>query len=104
MKHIVIYNNDFHGISKEIVAIKDIQHVWLELPTRTRVVIEYYNHATKGTMSVSEYYEDRWKAESRVHHLAQKLCCRKQKGDYYNPYHMPISEDMHTKIEGGRDE
>ena len=89
-KHIVIYNCMDKRISQEIIATDTIKHIWLELPERKRVVIEYINPSTEREMSVSEYYTDSLKAESRIHRLAQMIC---GEGYMYGVYSPPITED-----------
>ena len=84
-QHIVIYNCVDESISKEIVAIDTIKHVWLSLPDRERVVIEYINPASGGVMSITEYYKNRNEAESRVCHLIRMLCGEKFSEPYWKP-------------------
>ena len=81
-KFLIIYDCDSFDIpSAEIIASDTVRHVFMRLPEKKVVTIEYYNESTGRIMSKNEYYEKEFCAYRRMVEIMNALGCAT---DYYN--------------------
>lgn len=82
-RFLIIYNCYGECVSREYVNIDTIKHVFLRLPDRKEVTVEYINPSTGRCSSMTEYYRNVIDAEMRMTAIGEAL---NAKGKAYMGY------------------
>lgn len=98
---LLVYNgmDETDTVSAEFISVDTIKHVWLRLPDKKQVTIEYINPATGKCRSMSEEYETMNDAMFRMSAIEKALNVG---GRAYKGYPMPDWKARELEDKGER--